>query len=312
MSRRRRQEEREGRTRESVRVSTKSRSGGSVRPSQSQNKDTGTRRQRVSSSDTGVRFTDLSSDPLHRSKQGSEGQGRYHSGEFTYKGAKEKEQEESGQGDTLSLKTGEIKRRHSGIFICKTDYKVNNEYETVTRMIGQWEARGKESGTFLDSPRKYSFGQIQENVSSPLKKRRLMPLSPESLHGPPPPPPRPWTRPGTRPPGTPPTPSRRAPWKRPPTKSTRPWRASTSANSRQDDLPAISGSRWPVWRGTQWGTWSSSNCLVRGSSSSGMQTPVYDSAKNTNAKTGSTGSTSTSHASYFSDAMTSSLASASN
>ena len=67
-----------------------------MRPSQSQHKDTGTQRPRVSSSD-GVRFTDLSSDPLHRSKQGSESQGRYHSGEFTYRGAKEKERTRGGQ-----------------------------------------------------------------------------------------------------------------------------------------------------------------------------------------------------------------------
>ena len=67
-----------------------------MRPSQSQHKDSGTQRPRVSSSD-GVRFTDLSSDPLHRSKQGSEGQGRYHSGEYSYRGAKEKERTRGGQ-----------------------------------------------------------------------------------------------------------------------------------------------------------------------------------------------------------------------
>ena len=147
VSRRRRQEEREGRTRESVRVSTKSRSGGSVRPSQSQSKDTGTRRQRVSSSD-GVRFTDLSSDPLHRSKQGSEGQGRYYSGEFSYRGAKEKERTRGGQ------RRYESKERRS-----VRSHSVDKEEEKGHRRASNKENRhsvhyGRRNGTAEGKKRK--------------------------------------------------------------------------------------------------------------------------------------------------------------
>ena len=213
-------------------------------------------------------------------------------------GDKTKEQGELlGQGGSLSLKSTVNKRRHSGTFICTTKKLVANEYETVRRLVGHWEARGKESGTIFDSPGTFSFGQTLETeqmVGSPLKKRRLTPLSPDGLTRPPP---RPWTRPGTRPPCTSSSLSPRTSWRRPPSKFTKPWRAPPSAthSSQPCDLPASTSSRWPEWTGTRVGTWSSSSCWSRGSSSDATlayddQTSVYDSgpANHVQAKTGST------------------------
>ena len=175
MSRRRRQEEREGRTRESVRVSTKSRSGGSVRPSQSQNKDTGTRRQRLSSSDTGVRFTDLSSDPLHRSKQGSEGQGRYHSGEFTYKGAKEKERTRGGQRRYESKerrsvrshsveKEAEVERGHR-----RTGNKENRH---SVHYDGEMEKQKERSTKISSRSKSHDIGEERKSTDKERSQRR--------------------------------------------------------------------------------------------------------------------------------------------
>ena len=174
MSRRRRQEEREGRTRESVRVSTKSRSGGSVRPSQSQNKDAGTRRQRVSSSDR-VKFTDLSSDPLHRSKQGSEGQGRYYSGEFSYRGAKEKERTRGGQRRYESKERRSV-RSHSvekEVEAEKGHRRTGNkENRHSVHYDGEMEKQKERSAKMSSRSKSHDIGEERKSTDRERSQRR--------------------------------------------------------------------------------------------------------------------------------------------
>ena len=179
MSRRRRQEEREGRTRESVRVSTKSRSGGSVRPSsQSQHKDSGTQRQRVSSSD-GVRFTDLASDPLHRSKQGSEGQGRHHSGEYreyTYRGVKERERTRGGQRRSEARERRSVRSRsvekEEEVEVRGTRRGANKENRHSVHYDGQMERQKERSAKMSSRSKSHDIAEERRSTDQERRQRR--------------------------------------------------------------------------------------------------------------------------------------------
>ena len=165
----------------------------------------------------------------------------------------------------IDIDTGTIsKRRHSGTFIVNNSTGTpcltiaDREKVTVRKLVEHWEAREKESGTSMHRG-VFSFGENHDQmVGSPLKRRRIVQLSPDDHLGTPPgPPPTAWTRPRTRSscPALPMSP--RTQRRRPPTKLCKPGRAppsSTSENEENSLFLTHSISRWPSWGSTSVGT----------------------------------------------------------